>query len=465
MSDQKDSASFFRKVVKFVANPATDWADLNAPLEETREAEYAKSELKAMIDRKRRNDFVRKREFDMLRKVRREGLTSEQLAALGGSSRLDDSDGRINEHGAKPDSGVKAKIDEIEQQMVGNNYAPAAPAARRPSGNFPAAPAPFSLENATTIAAVLAPSGGARALDSAPLPLPLRNIDIAVNNGRAAAAGGNGTTTAANSGAIGATAPAGPIPGRPMPANYGYGGLAMNAGLAPLDLDAAPAEFGSPLAVEVSEVAHDPDLDEAVIAFANADFDLCEQSLLTLTGHNGLRAQHAETWLVLFDLYRATGQQHKFESLAMDYVQQFGWSSPQWFSMPQLVAEAARAERPARARYDGRTGWTCPAVLDVEGVAKLQAQSLQMPLPWVLDFTELKRIEPEACTRMSELVRGWASQPLDMRWVNGERLFTTVQDAAPTGVRDVDPSYWLLRLDILRLANRADQFDETAMDY
>ena len=34
-----------------------------------------------MIERKRRNDFVRKREFDMLRKVRREGLTSEQLAA------------------------------------------------------------------------------------------------------------------------------------------------------------------------------------------------------------------------------------------------------------------------------------------------------------------------------------------------------------------------------------------------
>ena len=44
-----------------------------------------------MIERKRRNDFVRKREFDMLRKVRREGLSSEQLAALGGSSRIDDS--------------------------------------------------------------------------------------------------------------------------------------------------------------------------------------------------------------------------------------------------------------------------------------------------------------------------------------------------------------------------------------
>ena len=82
MADPKDTTSFFRKVVKFVANPATEWSDLEPPSAEARETEFAKSELKAMIERKRRNDFVRKREFDMLRKVRREGLSSEQLAAI-----------------------------------------------------------------------------------------------------------------------------------------------------------------------------------------------------------------------------------------------------------------------------------------------------------------------------------------------------------------------------------------------
>src|SRR5438105_4864069 len=126
MAEPKDTTSFFRKVVKFVANPATEWTDLDAQNDESRESDYAKGELKAMIERKRRNDFVRKREFDMLRKVRREGLTSEQLAALGGSSRIDDSEAKMAESGAKADQGVKAKIDEIEQQMVGDphNYAP-----------------------------------------------------------------------------------------------------------------------------------------------------------------------------------------------------------------------------------------------------------------------------------------------------------------------------------------------------
>ena len=123
MADTKDNESFFRKVVRFVANPATDWHELNSRQDgEVREAELEKSELKAMIERKRRNDFVRKREFDMLRRVRREGLTPEQLSALGTSSRLDDSEARNNDSiSARQGGGVKAKIDEIEQQMVGES--------------------------------------------------------------------------------------------------------------------------------------------------------------------------------------------------------------------------------------------------------------------------------------------------------------------------------------------------------
>ena len=68
MADNEKSESFFRKVVRFVANPATDWTEINTRQEDTRELDLEKSELKAMIERKRRNDFVRKKEFDMLRK-------------------------------------------------------------------------------------------------------------------------------------------------------------------------------------------------------------------------------------------------------------------------------------------------------------------------------------------------------------------------------------------------------------
>jgi hypothetical protein len=422
MSEPKDTTSFFRKVVKFVANPTTEWAELGVPAEEARETEFAKGELKAMIERKRRNDFVRKREFDMLRKVRREGLTSEQLAALGGSSRIDDSEAKPDTGGAKPDSGVKAKIDEIEQQMVGDGQYHNTAQRRTPE-----------FYNAPTEPAAMEVSPRTRA--TAPAPFEGGRVEDFMAD-RA-------------------------IPHAPSP-------VVMGAGVSPLSsvkLDAAANDFAHPFAQELTEVTHDPELDEAVIAFANADFEQCEQALAALTGPGGPRAQHAETWLVLFDLYRAIGRQHKFESLALDYAQQFGWSAPQWFSMPKLVAEAASDDRPRSARIDGQVGWVSPDHVDADAVAKLASVSLQMPLPWVFDWSALRSIDVEACARLSELFRKWIGQDLDMRWLGGERLFAVLADSAPTGVKDADPAYWQVRLDALRMANRPDQFDEAAIDY
>ena len=415
--------SFFRKVVRFVANPATDWADLNSRQDEGRELDLEKSELKAMIERKKRNDFVRKREFDMLRKVRREGLSPEQLAALGGSSRLDDSESKVGSDSPvrAADSGVKAKIDEIEQQMVGDNFASSS--SRRPVGMFEGQTQQVPFRQTTTRPSVLVRETDNPAQARAATPPP-----------------------------VAAQVPQAPRNG---PAAVSLGGLQGGSA----------SDFATPFSVEVSEVVHDPELDEAVIAFANADFDQCEQALTALTRIGGARAQHAETWLVLFDLHRATGQQQKFEGLALEYAQQFGWSAPQWHSLPKMVAESAQQDKPRERRTAGEIGWICPEVLDIDAVAKLRSVTLQLPLPWVFDWSGLRQVEPEAAAQLSELFRHWAPEPLDMRWLSGQRFLSALQDAAPTGVRDADPAYWVLRLDALRLANRPDQFDEAAIDY
>ena len=436
-----ENESFFRKVVRFVANPTTDWTELNSRQDGTRELELEKSELKAMIERKRRNDFVRKREFDMLRRVRRDGLSPEQLATLGGSSRLDDSEARLPEGNASRHDGVKAKIDEIEQQMVGESGF--STTSRKPTGFQHSATEPLPLQRSAA-----PPGAGEDELDDgeplAALP-PLPDFTL-------------------------------PPLATPAPVQMA-GGLPPLAPLPPLSFAGDEAstrgngvDLGSPLAVEVSEVVHDPELDEAVIAFANADFAQCEEALQRITGPAGARALHTETWLVLFDLYRATGQQQRFESLALEYAQQFGSSAPQWYSLPRLVADALADEplathgAPSTSSL-GDAGWVCPEHLDVEAVARLRSQTLQMPLPWVIDWNHLRRIDAEAAMQLSMLLRLWAGQALEIRWLAGDRLFHVLQEAAPTGVRDADPVFWLTRLDALRLANRADQFDEAAIDY
>ena len=485
MAESKEGDSFFRKVVRFVANPATDWSEIGVRPDEGQELE--RTELKAMIERKRRNDFVRKREFDVLRKLRREGLSPEQLAALGGSSKVDDSEVRMSE-GARSDTGVKAKIDEIEQQMVGNEgirpserqrYTASAPTEPLAFQSAPPAtpPAPAYPR---TVAQVHPPVAHRPAASenlfvpgAAASNLPVLNLDPP-SAPAASSAGSTGAgiaplrQTATGSRPAPTRAPASPVaaPGQVAPARATASSAPARTPPAVPVLDLSLEFDGSPLAMEVSEVMHDPELDEAVIAFANADFALCEQAITQMARPGAVREFHAETWLVLFDLYRATGMQAKFEALAMDYANTFGASAPQWFSLPKLVAEtAALEERPKSGRIIGDVGWLSPAVLDIDAVAHLRSTTLQLPLPWVLDWSALQRVEPEAAAQLTTLFRQWAPQRLELRWLAAEQLTNALAEAAPTGVRDADPAFWMARLEALRLSNRPDQFDETAIDY
>jgi ABC-type transporter Mla MlaB component len=223
-------------------------------------------------------------------------------------------------------------------------------------------------------------------------------------------------------------------------------------------------DLGGGERVEVSEVVHDEALDEAVIAFAGGDFAGCEKALQALIGPRGERRDHDETWLVLFDLYRAIGQQAKFETVTMEYVERFHRSAPQWFSLPRQLAEATKKPESVQAMTGG-IGWVCPPNLDSDAVARLDALSMQLPTPWVLDWTALVSVDVEAASRLQKLFVGWSSQPLTMNWIAGDKLFAVLQELAPTGVRDADPVYWMLRLEALRLAHRPDQFDEVAIDY
>lgn len=506
----KDGESFLRKVVRFVANPATDWTDINSRQDDGRELDLEKSELKAMIERKKRNDFVRKREFDMLRKVRREGLSPEQLAALGGSSRLDDSD-RPGDALIRPgEGGVKAKIDEIEQQMVADGFVGTS---RRPPRDMNAPTVRGAFRDTTTRPAALVRSAAPQAPPppsapntphgqpdlSPPTVVPASAMDRPFNTPQAGAAppGRQLPTLDQVAGPVGAaqrdlptlefsvdSALPGEIkksgsnaPNTPAGTEFPIGAMSRTGKGPPPSR--GQADLANPFEVEVSEVVHDPELDEAVIAFANAEFEHCEQSLARLTKPKAARAEHAETWLVLFDLYRATGQQPRFEALANEYAQQFGWSAPQWFSLPKLVADAAHQKQLDQAAIQRKAprapaaagaapeqaAWMSPRLLDVDSVAQLRSATLQLPMPWVLEWGALESIEAEAATHLTELFRYWARTPVDMRWLTGERLFTVLGERAPAGMRDTDPALWILKLDALRLINRPDQFDEAAIDY
>ncbi|MDC8786506.1 STAS domain-containing protein [Roseateles koreensis] len=476
MTEPKDGESFFRKVARFVANPTTDWAEINSRQDDP-EGDQAKAELRAMVDRKRRNDFVRKRELDMLRRIRREGLTAEQLAALGSaSSRMDDIE-RNSELNSKIDLGVKAKIDQIEQQMVGENFAATQNQNTSPSqANAPTVPQAFF--ETSTRPVHFAPT--------VPADLPQNAPGVARATASTNAAPSNTSHATSHSGRVSefasadevermetAPPPAAVVMGTGMPPLSGAGtgvlpnlpNLADLPDLPPLTfvLDEAQ-ETQSQAPLQALELAHDAELDEAVIAFANADYDTSEHALSTLIRPGGARTLHSDTWLVLFDLYRATGRQAKFEALALEFAEVFGRSAPQWFSLPKLVSEAQRKVRVPMAKPSS-VSWAAPTHLTLESVQLLKTRSQLMPMPWVMDWTALERLDTDAAESLQALFREWAGQALDMRWIGGDHWLRLLADLTPVSVPEVNPVLWRLRLDALRLVNRPDQFDEAAIDY
>jgi ABC-type transporter Mla MlaB component len=437
----KESGGFLRKVVRFVANPTTDWSELDAPSAEAIESDYAKTEIKAMIERKRRNDFVRKRELDMLRKIRREGLSPDNALAMSASNL--DSDSRPQQNSTRSDVAVKAKIDEIELQMVGGS-----------GRQIPAHPQPAAV-----------PSMAGRLTDMA--------------------------TTAPNHLTVPATLPLDDDDQPPMISQAVLDAArSYTPRMASSEQTAMPTiggAFGSDMDIQVHEAAHDPELDEAVIAFANADFDQCERCLLDLVHPGAARHDLQETWLVLFDLYRTLDLPHKFDSLTVSFAQKFGVSAPQWYSLPQKVAlflarknNAGPNTAPAPMYEDTSPstdielealqgtrleGWVAPPNLDQEAISQLRIEVLQMPRPWTMDWSHVKQVSPEGAAHLGHLMRLWSREAQELIWIGVDHLLHVLGDQSPTGVRDADPAFWMLRLDMLKLANRPVQFDEVAIDY
>jgi hypothetical protein len=249
----------------------------------------------------------------------------------------------------------------------------------------------------------------------------------------------------------------------------------------------APTGFANGMGVEITEMEHDPELDEAVIAFANADFDECERALLALIAPGGARHSQSETWMAVFDLYRALDLPQKFDHLAVSFAHQFGLSAPHWYSLPQRVktflaereqhnkeaakpdsdegpsTEAGEHSDPSQQRPV--QGWVAPAVIDTEAASQLRYEILQLPRPWTMDWSGVQKVAPEGAGQLSQLMKTWATEPISMSWIGVDQLLSVLGESSPSGVRDVDPAFWMLRLDVLRLCNRADQFDEVAIDY
>ena len=430
---KEDSApgGLLSKVVRFVRNPTVNWGELDT-IETDRESQYSKQVLEEMIERKRRNDFVRRREFDQLRKLRQRSPVVSQ--------RMEEPGARQSFFQSSLTSPVERavtikKIDEIEAQMSMQWWKskPQSPAsAGAGAGTAAALPAAAAGHAETSFAA------------TAPLSLPVP---------------------------MGSSTP--PAPPALVPALFAdSGGLSLaEFGVLPLPgnapVDAHTEGAGFTPAAEMEEFVHEPDLEEAAIRFANGDHAGAEAGLLgVLTQHaQSPPDQQLEIWMTLFDLYRATGQQEGFDTLAIEFAACFGRSAPLWFSIPEQLGLASSTPAAEAAAVRRDFSWNAPSTIGVQSVAALQASLARAASPWMLVWSRLTVIEEAALPALAQEFNRWADQQVQLVFVGAERLQALLQAHTQSGDRGGSPEWWRLRMALLRCMGLGDEFELVALDY
>ena len=440
MSKEETSpGGLLSKVVRFVRNPTVNWTELDS-LPDDRESQYSKQMLKEMIERKRRNDFVRRREFDQLRKLRQREVLQGQ--------RTEDPTARpsfFQSSMASPDERAVTlkKIDEIEAQMSQqwwrskqNADAPTQPGVM-PESSTEASDSAHARAYAPT-----APGSLAEPLAHKPAVQPLF-ADDSMAIGRFG--GADAPMLAEHSPVEASFSPADPVAAAPAPA------------------------------IEPEEFVHEPDLEEAAIRFANGDHAGAESGLLDVLAQHQQDPpeQQLEIWMTLFDLYRATGQHDRFDSLAIDFAAQYSRSAPLWFSMPELlglaaeVAPAAAGAAPAEPAVAMRRdfSWNAPPTLAVSSVAALLASLARAATPWTLSWARLTAIEEAAVPLLADQMTQWADRDGQFVFSGVEKLNALLEAKTQSGDRSSSPEWWRLRMAAMRLMGKPDEFELVALDY
>ncbi|MDE2607010.1 MAG: STAS domain-containing protein, partial [Burkholderiales bacterium] len=229
----------------------------------------------------------------------------------------------------------------------------------------------------------------------------------------------------------------------------------------------APSTFSpsKQFAIHVEEFAHDPELEEASIRFANGDNEGAEAGLLEVLGPTGSRINHDETWLTLFDLYRAAGWQDRFESAAIDFASRFGRSAPQWFSMPEMLAKMNTAKPAQPGGRSAQADWTAPAVFGTQTAAALNAALGRATQPYKLNWSKLTSIVDGAVEPLTRLFSQWAGENIQLNFIGADALEKVLREATPSSDRAVNPAWWKLRMEVLRVMHRPDEFELAALDY
>lgn len=203
-----------------------------------------------------------------------------------------------------------------------------------------------------------------------------------------------------------------------------------------------------------------PVVEEAAIMFANGQNEVVEQLLLGAISDDTSAEAQKDVWLMLFDLYQATGKRQEFENLAVEYASKFETSPPGWTNHDGFdQCRRGAAETAPTVPFSGKLD--ASACKQIERIRKLATSYCTLRL----EFPRVASVEVEGCALLLDMLNLLQKSGHDLILVGAPELAEKIRAIIEVGRRDDTEPAWLLLMEILRLLNREKEFEETSIDY
>lgn len=200
----------------------------------------------------------------------------------------------------------------------------------------------------------------------------------------------------------------------------------------------------------------DAEAQEAAILFANGQDEMVRTLL-----ENAIRIHHfgpgERLWMMLFDLYKMSGQKAAFEALGIDYAQSFEKSPPGWRD---------KSSGQAKTKEVLAGSFLFRGTLTDDNNAAFDAihQALEKNPRLRLDLSKVSRLDAGGCARLLSVLQQARKARREIELLGRDTLLALLEKCVESG-RAEDRECWLLLLELCQLQGQYERFEDLAINY
>jgi ABC-type transporter Mla MlaB component len=212
-------------------------------------------------------------------------------------------------------------------------------------------------------------------------------------------------------------------------------------------------------AVEVSSSTTAPAIEEASVLYANGQTEASTAVILAAIREASLGRSEFSGYRMLFDLLHLQGKKEEHDKHALDFVVKFEQSPPAWTE--RVAPRAANVALGNMPSVVFKAALDASIVPQLERIKQLAAKHTALRL----DFTQTKTADVVGCELLMRVLTAFGKAQHQMHMTGTDKLFAAVSQLVEVGRKDPSHAAWLLMLELHRISNKQEEFENLAIDF